>query len=111
MFFTSSSTPKAPLNVSATETHSVVDAVAHSFTPFTIDNTQKPFLDFGTAYVEGNERLYLGIYVLGCRLLGLLDSGAIRSILDRPGLDILTFLRHQLVEEQTLSLMVNLVLK
>lgn len=47
----------------------------------------KPLLHFIIAYAQGDERLYLEITILGHSLLGLLDSGASRTIVGKSELE------------------------
>lgn len=55
----------------------------------TVDFKQKTFLDFIIAHAQGDERPYLKVYVSGTPILGLLDSGASRTIAGLHGLEIL----------------------
>lgn len=47
----------------------------------------KPIIDYILAHAKGDERPYLEIKILGIKFLGLLDSGASRTILGSSGWD------------------------
>lgn len=64
-----------------------------SATPF----EGQALLDYVVQHVSGDERPYLEITVLGCPVLGLLDSGASRTIVGRTGFAILKSLGLKLV--------------
>ncbi|KAJ8938753.1 hypothetical protein NQ314_011350, partial [Rhamnusium bicolor] len=53
------------------------------------DISQQIFLDYVIAQVTGDQRLYLEVSVLGFPMMGLLDSGASRTLVGATGYEIL----------------------
>uniref|UniRef100_A0AAR5QHS1 RNA-directed DNA polymerase n=1 Tax=Dendroctonus ponderosae TaxID=77166 RepID=A0AAR5QHS1_DENPD len=82
------------------------------FTPTPSENdshffTGRAALDYILAHANGDERPYLRISVLGCPMLGLLDSGASRTIVGRSGHDVLVKLGLKLVSQPTVCTVAN----
>lgn len=67
----------------------------------------KNLLDFIISHAHGDERPYLEISILGYTMLGLLDSGASRTIVGQPGFKILQSLGLKLVNQQTACTVAN----
>ena len=67
----------------------------------------KCLLDFIISHVNGDERPYLEIFILGYSVLGLLDSGASRTIVGQPGLKILESLGLELIKFPTTCTVAN----
>lgn len=61
--------------------------------------SNKHLLDFILSHAHGDERPYLEISILGYKMLGLLDSGASRTIVGHTGYDILKSLGLQLIKK------------
>lgn len=64
-----------------------------------LNNTK--FLDFIFLHAQGDERPYLEVSILGLKMLGLLDSGASRTIVGQSGYVILQNLGLQLVRKHS----------
>lgn len=74
-------------------------------------NVSKPtdtmFLDYVMSRVTGDQRPYLEITILGCPVVGLLDSGASRTIVGASGLAILQRLGLRLNSCETVCTVAN----
>lgn len=71
------------------------------------DISRKSILDFIIAHAENDQRPYLEVDILGYKLLGLLDSGASRSIIGMPGLCLLEKLGFSLQKQTTTCTVAN----
>ena len=61
----------------------------------------KMLLDFIIAHAQGDQRPYLEVTVLGIPILGLLDSGATRTIVGLPGFQTFQRLGIKLHKQET----------
>lgn len=81
------------------QTGAVEDRLAHQVTsvqpPFSVSPTQEILLNFILANAQGDERPYLTVSISGTPLLGLLDSGASKTIVGAAGWEILKSLGFQ----------------
>lgn len=78
------------------------------FTPTDpVDFPNKALVDFIISHARGDERPYLEISIFGQPILGLLDSGASRTIVGKPGFDILKKLGLKLISQETRCTVAN----
>lgn len=67
-----------------------------------VDDFRNKFvLDFILSHAQGDQRPFLELSILGCPILGLLDSGASRTIVGLPGFEILQSLGLKMVKQST----------
>lgn len=71
-----------------------------------LENSQKMLLDYIISHSGQDQRPYLEVFVLGVKILGLLDSGASSTIVGDRGLRILRSLGLQLSPTSTQACMV-----
>lgn len=73
----------------------------------TQDFQNKILLDYIVSHAQGDQRPYLQISILGYSLLGLLESGASRTLVGLPGYEILLSLGLKLIKQESSCTVAN----
>ena len=71
------------------------------------DFKNKILLDYIISHAQGDHRPYLQVSILGFSMLGLLDSGATRTLVGLPGYEILLSLGLKLIKQSNFCTVAN----